>query len=384
MARPGSIAIGPREIGASVADLGVLLPVGISLVVLNGVNPVAAFGFAGALFIVSGLIYRIPVPVQPIKAAAAIAIATGASPRVIAAAGLVLGGILLLIAVTGAVRWLVRVFPKPVIRGNQLGVGILLLITAWSLATRGGGDEASALLVFAVLVGGLLATAESRAPVALLLVVGGIGWSLATGARVDLAAGTTAPTFALPGGDAMRTALFLLVIPQLPLTLGNAVVGTADLSREYFGRRARRVTPRNLLLSGGTANVVVGAFGGMPLCHGSSGATAYHRFGARTGGVDLVIGGALLALAIAVGDGAIALFALIPFPVLAALLAFTGLNHAGLVRDQRGRALAIAVAMGIVGGLTRNLSWAMAVGVPAYLMLIGAPRAVRARVRQSS
>jgi len=375
-----SIKVTAREVGASVADLGVLLPITAALVVINGVDPVAAFGLAGALFVVSGLFYRVPVPVQPIKAAAAIAIATGASPRVLAAAGLVLGLILLALAVTGAWRLLVRVFPKPIIRGNQLGVGILLVLIALPLAQRGTGSHGVAIAVFAGLVGVLLATAEGRIPIALVLVAGGIAWSIATGARATLDANPALPGFGLPTSDQMLTALTLLVIPQLPLTLGNAIVGTADLEREYFGQRARRVTERNLLVTCGLGNVAVGALGGMPLCHGSSGATAYHRFGASTGGVNLVIGGALLAAGLLFGQAAVSLFALIPFPVLAALLASTGLSHAQLVTDQRGTALAIAVAMGIVGGLTRNLTWAMAVGLPAYVVLIGS-RKVLARAR---
>lgn len=367
-----------RDAAASVADLGVLLPIAASLVVLNGVDAVAAFGIAGALFLLSGLFYRVPMPVQPIKAAAAIAIATGASPEVLTAAGLLLGGILVLIAVTGLARWLVKVFPKPVIRGNQLGVGVLLLVTSVGLARRGAPDELLAIVVFAVLVGVLVSTDGSRWPAALAVVGGGVAWSLVTGARADLALTPGLPAWGLPSGEALTAALTLLVIPQLPLTLGNAIVGTADLEREYYGSRAHRVTERNLLLSCGLANVAVGAFGGMPLCHGSSGVTAYHRFGGRTGAVGITIGSVLLAAGVLFGDAAVSLFELIPFPVLAALLASTGLRHAALVLDQKGTALLVSVTMGVVGGLTRNLMLAMAIGVPMWLLL---SRKRRARAR---
>lgn len=366
-----------RDAAASVADLGTLVPIAAALVVVNGVDVVAALGLAGALFILAGFVYRVPVPVQPIKAAAAIAIATQASPRVLAAAGLLLGLILLAIALTGATRLLLRLFPRPIIRGNQLGVGILLILTGITLARRAPGADEPALILTGVLVLGLLATAERRFPAAVTLIAGGIVWSLVTGGRADLSLAVALPGLDAPSLGDMGTALTLLVIPQLPLTLGNAIVGTADLEREYYGRRARRVTARNLLVTCGLGNVAVGVLGGMPLCHGSSGATAYYRLGGRTGAVNLVIGSALLAAGFGFGAAALDLFALIPPVVLAALLAYTGLRHALLVIDQRGVALAIALAMGLVGGLTRNLTYAMAVGFPAYALLIGARRVVR-------
>lgn len=366
-----------REASASVADLGTLLPIAASLVLLNGVDATAALALAGALFVVAGLFYRVPMPVQPIKAAAAIAIATGASPRVIAAAGLGLGLVLLALAAARAAPLLERIFPKPIIRGSQLGVGVLLVIASVRLVTRAQASDAVPLVVYGLLIVGLVAAAERRFPVALALIAGGVAWSMLSGARVDLA-----PSLAFPVLEPVRwrdlaTAFTLLVIPQLPLTLGNAVIGTADVEREYYGARASRVTPRNLLVTCGLANVAVGFAGGMPLCHGSSGATAYHRFGARTGGVNLVAGGTLLAAGLLFGETALEVFALIPAPVLGAMLAYTGLRHAMLVGDQRGWSLGIALAMGIVGGVTQNLTYAMAVGLPAYLILVAGRKLAR-------
>ena len=367
------------EAGASVADLGTLLPITAALVVTNHVDPVAALALAGALFILAGLYFRVPIPVQPIKAAAAIAIATRARPEVIAAAGLVLGAILVVLAVTRAARLLVRLFPKPLIRGNQLGVGALLVIAAVALVRKPPGSDARALAVAGALLVVLVLTERARrVPVALAFVVGGVAWSLLRGASVHLVAHAALPGFSFPGWHAAASALTLLVIPQIPLTLGNAVVGTADLEREYYGARAARVTPEALCFSCGAANIAVGLLGGMPLCHGSSGATAYKRFGARTGAVSVFAGASLLLAGLFFGRAAFDVFALIPAPVLGALLAYTGVRHALLVTDLKGASLWIAVAMGTVGALTRNLTLGMAVGVPAYF-LYAASRKVRAR-----
>ena len=50
--------------------------------------------------LVTAAVYRRPIPVQPMKVVAAIVIATGISPQVVAAGGLLIGLILVLLAVS--------------------------------------------------------------------------------------------------------------------------------------------------------------------------------------------------------------------------------------------------------------------------------------------
>lgn len=379
--RPALPRVDAAEAAAAVADLGVLLPILAALTLVNGVDPVASLLVAGCLFLAAGLAYRVPVPVQPIKAAAAIAIAARSPPEVVAAAGLLLGAVFVLLALTGAIRAVARLFPKPIIRGNQLGVGILLVLAAGRLASDGASPPAGGLAVLACATAVLVAATRRRGLVAAGLVAGGVLYTLLSGgAAVDLSGGFALPAAAWPSWHQMAVALPLLVIPQLPLTIGNAIVGTADLEREYYGAAAARVTPRRLSLSCGLGNLAAGALGGMPVCHGSSGATAYYRFGARTGGVNLMLGSALIAAAVVFGRAAPGVFALIPLPVLGALLAYAGLRHGLLVADLRGGDLAVALTMGAVGGVTRNLTWAMAVGLPLAALVAVARRARRGRV----
>ena len=61
-----------------------------------------------------------------------------------------------------------------------------------------------------------------------------------------------------------------------------------------------------------------------------------------------------------------------PAAVLAGLLGFTGVCHAALVADLRGYGLAVAVVVGLAGGLTGNLAIALAAG----LVLHGLPTVV--------
>jgi MFS superfamily sulfate permease-like transporter len=102
---------------------------------------------------------------------------------------------------------------------------------------------------------------------------------------------------ALPGGwGEVWRAVELAVVPQLPLTLTNAVIVTAALCRDLFPERAGRATVRNLALTSGAMNLLLAPFGAMPMCHGAGGVAAQHRFGARTGLAPVLLGMVLLVL----------------------------------------------------------------------------------------
>ena len=368
------------DASGAVADLGVLVPIATALIVKNGLDAGTVLVGVGALYVAAGLYFKVPVPVQPIKAAAAIAIARDLPPATIAAAGLLLGLFLLSLSTTGWARFLSRVFTKPLVRGLQLGVGLLLVQSALRLPEP---PVSSTTWVVAAVAAALLVVAARKQhwPLALAIVAGGILWSLAAGEHaVALKPDLWRPSF-LP--DVFRpatlwSALTLLVVPQLPLTFGNAVVAFTDLERRYFGARARRVNPVSASLSIGLGNVVVGSLGGMPLCHGSGGLTAHYRGGARSYRMNLLIGIPLLILGLGFGATAFSALALIPVAVLVGLLAFTGVMHALLVADLRGYELAVSVAMGTVGLLTSNLAVSLALG----LGLVWLPSLFKARRRR--
>ena len=100
---------------------------------------------------------------------------------------------------------------------------------------------------------------------------------------------------------------------------------TADAARTYFGERASRITPGRLATSLGTAGLLAGTIGGMPVCHGAGGLTAHYRFGARRAAAPALMGVVLLVLALALGGGLAAVLAAFPLPILAGLLATAGL-----------------------------------------------------------
>ncbi|MBC7227777.1 MAG: sulfate permease [Thermoflexales bacterium] len=389
------------EVGGALGDLGTLVPLAVALITVNGLPATGVFFGFGVAYILAGLFYRLPIPVQPLKAVAAIAIARGLSGSTVTAAGWWMGLFLLLLALTDASRWLERLFTRPVVRGIQLGLGLMLVRSGVALASRpqvvpGGEERVVHLAAQAVPLGWLLAALTvglllwglrgRRWPPSLpvlafggvvALTVGGAGRLLGT-VRLGLAL----PVPALPRPNDLAAALVWLVLPQIPLTLGNAVFATVDTARAYFGPRAGRVTPRNLLATMGVSQLVAALFGGLPVCHGSGGLTAHYRLGARTGLAPILIGALCLALALFVDGNALPFLALVPYPVLGALLAFVGVQHAWLARDLRGwEEAAVALLTAGVGFATGNL----ALGFGGGILLEQAVRLARwARARRAT
>jgi sulfate permease, SulP family len=377
-----------RELAGAVGDLGTLLPLSIGLVLVCGVDASALLILAGAFYVLSGLYFGIPTPVQPMKAIAAYAIAQALSAAEIQAAGLWMGAILLLLALTGAITWVGKLVPRSVVRGIQLSAGALLMArgigfvlgTSTLQEARGSAEpylsvQSLGPVPIGIVLG--IATAAAvlalidnrRAPAALVVVVGGGVLGLVLGSHQQLegfSLGLHLPrplAGGLPDAGVMVLALTALALPQLPMTLGNATISQADLGREYFGERARRMTLRGLATSMGLANLASALLGGVPMCHGAGGMAAHYRFGARTAGMNLMIGGALLVFGLLAGDHATSLMAVLPFAVMGTLLTFAGAQLALMIRDVRERNDLFVVLVVLAVALATNLAWGFGVGL---------------------
>ncbi len=367
-----------KEWSGAFGDIGVLAPLAITLVSANGLSPTAVFGVAGLAYIAAGAYYRVPVPVQPLKSLSALAIGLGLGPEVIGAAGLWMGMILLAVAVTGLADRLDRVFTRELVRGIQLGVGLILarkgiemILAPVPLPALGDFRIPATGVSLAVLTGGiLLALARNeRVPAGLAVLVFGILSGLLIRGVPATGWGPAPVPLSLPPAEIFWQALVLLVLPQIPLTLTNSVVAARDTAKGYYGDGARRVTGKAIATGLGVANIAAGLAGGVPLCHGSGGFTAHHRFGARTGGASILIGAVLLVLAFACGPSVAALCGLIPAPVLGTLLVSVGISHALLARDVSGTFDRIVV---IVMGTTSLCTSHNGYGLAAGAALLGA------------
>ncbi len=372
------------EINGALGDLGVLLPLAAALITVNGLSATSVFFGVGIAYIATGLYYRLPLPVQPLKAVAAIAIARGLGAGAVIAAGWWMGLLLLVLAFTDFYVHIEKLFTRPIIRGIQVGVGLLLVRSGLLLASRpqmvmGGPDAVLRVAnwtfpagwLLAGVVGLMLAWAtwrRQRWPAAVFAILLGVVAVAASGGLGHLIgevrAGITIPKPMLPRLSDLGSSLVLLVLPQIPLTLGNAVFATVDTAKQYFGDRAARVTPRHLLTSIGGFQLLAALVGGVPVCHGCGGLTAHYKFGARSGLAPVLLGSACLALALFVDGNVLPILSLIPYPVLGVLLAFVGVQHGMLARDVRSwKEWAIVVAVAAVGYATQNLALGFGLGI---------------------
>ncbi len=371
--RAGPFIFDRRELGGAFGDLGTLVPIMVGLITICGLNPVAVLLMVGVAYIAAGLYYRLPVPVQPLKALGAIAIGAGLGRETISAGAISIGVVLLLLSSFDLARLVSKLFSKPVIRGIQLGLGLILMRRALEFIS---GDGMTGIIMGICGLAVLLVLRRNRhLPGSIALVLAGVLIGFFT-KGIPGGIAPEAPNVAFPSLQHFGLAAVILVIPQLPLTLGNAVVASSETARQYFKEKACRVTPRALSLSMGVINVLTGLLGGMPICHGSGGLTAHYKFGARTGGANLMIGSLFLVGAVFFVRPALVFFSLIPLSVLGVLLGYVGLQHALFVRDLKQREdLAIAVLVAVVSIFTSNLAIGFATGIALWHL----PRIFKAR-----
>jgi SulP family sulfate permease len=366
------------ELGGSLGDLGTLLPLAVGMIVLNQMHATNVLVAVGLFYILAGLYFRVPVAVQPMKVIGAYAIAAGMTPQQIVSSSLWMGVLVLFLGVTGLIGIIRRYTPRSTVPGIQLAVGVVLLIEGLklimgqdpSLAVQKIGPVNTGLLLG---TGGLVLTLfllESRKlPAALVLIAFGIAVGLIIGKPLDqetFSWGFHVPRpvpYGWPGWDELVWVLPVVVLPQLPMTIGNAIISNTDLSHEYFPEKAHRVTNRSVSISQGLANLVSFFLGGIPMCHGAGGLAAHYKFGARTAGSNLYIGGIFLVLALIFGEKIVSVLRLLPLSILGVLLTFAGLQLALMVQELRerkdlfvalfmlGLALAFNLAVAFVGGI---------------------------------
>lgn len=371
------------EFAGSLGDFGTLIPLSVALIVFNGLNITAVFLMVGLFYIGTGFYYRLPVPVQPLKVVSAVAIASPLiiTPSVIAASGIVFGVVLLLLVVTGLIEKLATLFTKPVIRGIQFGLGLILMKKGLDFIMKPeillqkpdsvfsvyGISLNLVIGIIAVLVT-LLLINNQRFPAALVVITLGIAGGVLAGSlnQAELVFGPIPLDFIQLSLNDFVNATVLLVIPQIPLTIGNAIIGTSDACVTLFGKNSvtEKVSYRSLAIGMGLANTVTGLLAGMPMCHGTGGLAAHHRFGARTGGANLIIGTIFLIAALLFAVSGLAILMSIPNGVLGTLLLFAGLELAMLIRDLNDKnGLFVALLIAGIGFVLTNMGIAFLMGI---------------------
>jgi SulP family sulfate permease len=369
------------EIAGSFGDLGTFLPIVVAMILINGLSPSAVLLAFGLFYIFTGLFYRLPVPVQPLKAVAALAIASPAivTVPVIAAAGILFGAVMFVLWAGRLVDLASRLFTPAVVRGIQFSLGLIFLRKGFELIVSGrmfvdgrvgpfAAQHANLLLGIVVFTLVLVLLDNRRFPAALValavgIAVGVLGGGLET---TPLAFGPTELRLIVPKASEFWTAALLLVLPQIPLTIGNACVGTAATAASLFpnDRRLTRAQAASFAFTMGIANIPAGLLGAVPMCHGTGGLVAHHRFGARTGGAPIFLGLVLIAMALGFGQLGFALLASIPNAVLGVLLVFSGLELCPLVRTLKtNEEYFVALVIAGIALAVPNMAWAFGAGI---------------------
>ena len=316
------------EWAGAFGDLGTLIPFVVAYLGVLKMDPFGVLFAFGAAMLVCGVYYRTPMPVQPMKAIGAVAATQAAqsiviTPAAIYAGGLVTGLLWLVLGLTGAAHRLARIVPRPVVVGIVLGLGMGFMLEG--IRMMAGGSLVAAI----ALAGTLLLLTNRQIPAMFVL----LAFGAAVGAIQDPAAlqavGAApvefrAPSFALSQltwQDLFVGAIFL-ALPQLPLTLGNAIISIREENNRLFPDRP--VTEKKLAVSTGIMNLAGAAAGGIPMCHGAGGMAGHVAFGARTGGALVILGVCLLVLAFFFSAAVVALFSLFPRAILGVILFITG------------------------------------------------------------
>jgi MFS superfamily sulfate permease-like transporter len=347
--RPGRLRFNRNEFAGALGDIGTSLPLLVGVTLAAKLNVASVLTVFGAMQIFTALRYRLPMPVQPLKAMAALVIAQGISGSVLHGAGLAIGICMLIFTVTGGVDTLSRFVPLAVVRGLQLGLGLTLASLALKkyVASDGPAGYALAAVVFLIV---LALFGNRRVPAALVAV--GIGMIYAVLFKSgslprDWSVHLNLPQFSLPASQDILTGFVLLALPQIPLSLGNSVLATGQIARDLFPER--RITNRMIGYTYSLMNLVTPMFGGVPVCHGSGGMAGHYAFGARTGGSVLLYGSVLLLAGVCFGPVFNSMVGAFPLPVLGVMLLFESISLLLLTRDvlNQQRGFIIAVITGL-------------------------------------
>lgn len=361
------------DLSGAFGDIGVLFPLAVALIAKNGFNPTALFLMAGIFYVASSWYFKITMPVQPLKAMSAIAIASGLGYEIINAAGIAMGIILILIAVTGLSVRLGGIFPVSVIRGIQLGLGAMLVKSSFTLMRV---DLTVAVIAGVMLVVNLVLIRKIPPLIPLLL----LGIAISLRGNEPQVMGPVSLHLAMPDADRFWQGLVLLVLPQIALTFGNAIVATEATGKLLYGGKAERLTLRSIPVSMGIANLVSGITGGAPMCHGCGGLTAHNKFGATSQRSGYIVGFVLILSALFFGQSAVALISAFPSGVLGILLCYVGIEHALFAKDLLDdvNAMLIAFSVGILGFALGNLTIGFLAGLTIHYGVSGIKKLVRA------
>lgn len=339
-----------NEWAGSFGDVGTDLPLLLGIVLASGLDAGHVFAVFGLLQIATGLLYGLPMPMQPLKAMAVLVISQKIAGGVLLGGGLAVGLVMLLLTLTGGLDVLARWIPRSVVRGIQFGLGLSLASLALKTYIPSMGRTGWMLAAAGVLAM-LLLWGNRRVPGGLILVALGAAFALWNGldlGKVFGGLGLSLPSFHLPSREEVWRGFWLLALPQIPLSLSNSVIATHQTLQDLFPEA--RVGVKKIGLTYSLVNLLAPLLGGVPACHGCGGLCGHYAFGARTGGSVVLYGAFYLLTGLFLSSPLQEVVKIFPQPVLGVILLFEALALMAFLRDTAasGRDFAVALLTGIV------------------------------------
>ncbi|GAB5363013.1 hypothetical protein AAMO2058_000847600 [Amorphochlora amoebiformis] len=329
------------EVSGSVGDLGTLLPFLVALAKEDNISIGPALFFAGLFNITSAIHWDIPMPVQPMKAIATVALTSEGllNANSILCAGILTASFVACLGLSRGIDFLHRIIPMPVVFGIQVGLGIRMITKAFKLARKSGiwlGLDSKITAFFALVIT-LGLRHNRRVPTALLVFMIGLIFAAAVlishgGGDGGFPRDNSAPfywTVSELSAEDWRDGFLHGAIPQIPLTTLNSVIAVTKLAHDLYPQKRDQVTRAGVASAVGVMNVLGCALGAMPMCHGAGGLAAQHSFGARGGLSVMILGTCKVLISVIFGGTAIlSLLSEFPDSILGALLGISGLELA--------------------------------------------------------
>ena len=350
------------EWAGAFGDVGTLIPFVVAYITIVKIDPLGLLFMFGICLLAAGFYYRTPLPIQPMKAIGAAAIAGGISPAALFGSGITTGIFWFVAGITGALRPIAKVATKPVVRGIMLGLGLSFMVDGVNRMRT-----APVLAGIALVVTYLLLTNPKIPAMFILLIIGVVAAVIMNPSMLSELAkihiGFKLPVFSLPmiTWNDVVVGTLLFTLPQIPLTLGNAVIAIVAENNELFPDR--QVTEKKIAISQGIMNLVSPLFGGIPMCHGAGGMAGHVRFGARTGGALVILGGILVLVALFFSESVSIIFKIFPNAILGVILFFAGSELAIVVKDIGDKKMDFYVMLIVAAFAMWNMGAAFLVGV---------------------
>ncbi|KAK7320720.1 hypothetical protein VNO77_30451 [Canavalia gladiata] len=394
------------ELNGAMGDLGTYIPIVLALTLSRDLNLGTTLIFTGVYNIITGAIYGVPMPVQPMKSIAAEALSdtTFGVPEIMAA-GILTGGVLFVLGVTGLMQLVYKLIPLSVVRGIQLAQGLSFALTAVKYVrkdydlpkSKALGDRhwfgldglvlAIVCLCFIVIVNGAgeknhgccgdpsveknddlggqsrdegarNRTGKVRKvifslPSAFMVFVLGVVLAFIRRHEIvhEIKFGPSSIEVVKFSKHAWKKGFVKGTIPQLPLSILNSVIAVCKLSSDLFPGKDFSAT--SLSVTVGLMNLVGSWFGAMPSCHGAGGLAGQYKFGGRSGGCVALLGVAKLVLGLVLGTSLAHILRQFPVGILGVLLLFAGIELAMCCRDMNTKedsfVMLLCTAVSLVG-----------------------------------